>query len=150
MNIAIRSWMITLLRISLAIVFIWFGALKVFDVSPVVNMVVEVYDFLPQPLMFDIVGALEVIIGLALLFNVFVRTALVFLWGQMFGVFLSLILEPAMFFTNGNIFLITMDGEFIIKNIVFITASIILFEAQKKQIVPTMKAVETPSTSNFT
>ena len=35
----LRRWSITLLRVSVAIVFIWFGALKVFDVTPVTDLV---------------------------------------------------------------------------------------------------------------
>ena len=44
-----RRWGIPALRISLAIVFIWFGALKIFGVTPVTDLVAEtVYWFDPD------------------------------------------------------------------------------------------------------
>lgn len=141
MEISIKSWTVTLLRISLAIVFIWFGLLKVLDLSPVLYMVTEVYDFLPFPLTFTLIGALEVLIGSLLLLNLFVRGAVILLWCQMFGVFLSLVLEPTMFFTNNNPLLITLDGEFVVKNIVLIAASIVVFSATRKKIAPTIRAI---------
>ena len=123
---------VTVIRISLGIVFLWFGLLKVMGLSPVEEMVTGVYSFVPQPLMFLSVGIFEVIIGLGFLLNKWLKYTVILFWLQMIGVFLSLVIAPAVFFTNGNPLLITMEGEFVVKNIVFIAASLVLWDSTKR------------------
>jgi putative oxidoreductase len=135
MTIEIKQWTLKLVRITLGIVFLWFGILKVLDLSPVASMVTQVYNFLPQPLTFTIIGWLEILIGIGFLFNIFLRATIVLFWLQMAGVFLSLVLMPSLFFINANPFLITIEGEFIVKNIVYISASILLFTAHREKTI---------------
>lgn len=118
-----RRWGITLLRISIGIVYIWFGALKVFGVSPVAEMIHQTYSFFPDWFMMFL-GIWEIFIGLGLIFRFMLRVTLGLMWLQIAGTFGSLILAPHLFFTGGNPFLLTSDGEFVIKNIVFIAAGI--------------------------
>ena len=61
---------ILLLRISLGVIFIWFGALKLFDgLSPAEELVKRtVYWFSPE-VFFPILGLWEVLIGVGLLFD---------------------------------------------------------------------------------
>ncbi len=133
MTIEIKQWTVTFLRISLGIVFLWFGMLKMLDLSPVANMIYDVYSFVPQPLTLKIIGSLEVIIGLGFLCNVFLHATIVLFWFQMCGVFMSFLLKPSLFFSNNNPMLITLDGEFVVKNIVLIAASILLYTVSKKK-----------------
>jgi putative oxidoreductase len=127
MKIEIKKWHVTMLRVTLGIVFVWFGLLKMLGMSPVAEMVYEVYSFLPQPATFTMIGLLEVVIGIGFLFNLFMRPVIFLFWFQMIGVFLSLAIKPLIFFKEGNLFLITVEGEFVIKNIVFIAVSIVLY-----------------------
>jgi len=129
-----RAWGVPALRISLGIVFLWFGLLKVFGVSPVADLVTEVYLFLPRDFFLMILGIWEAIIGIGLLFKITLRLMLALLWLQMAGTFFALVLSPTMFFTNGNLLLLTIEGEFVIKNIVLITASIVIggYEVKSK------------------
>src|SRR5207244_2149436 len=46
---ALHRWSIPALRVALGLVFIWFGALKVFGVSPVIPILRETYTFLSLP-----------------------------------------------------------------------------------------------------
>ena len=117
---------IPFLRISLGIIFLWFGILKVIGVSPVKELVTMVYSFLPELPLMLLLGIIECVIGLGLIFKINLKLILPILWIQMAGTFLSFILLPSKFFVGGNPFLLTMEGEFIVKNIVLVSASIVV------------------------
>src|SRR5258706_15678089 len=78
---------IIILRISLAVVYIWFGILKVIGASPVVSLITSTYPSFPEPAFLIILGAWEVVIGIGLLHKYFLRLTLALLWLQMAGVF---------------------------------------------------------------
>ncbi len=121
-----RRWGIPLLRIALGVVFLWFGLLKVFGVSPVEYLIKATYSFLPLQPFITFLGVWEVLVGLGLIFGVALRLTLALLWLQMAGTFVSLVLSPTMFFSHGNLFLLTTEGEFVIKNLVLITAGLVI------------------------
>ena len=112
------------LRVTLAIVFLWFGLLKIFGVSPVVGLIQDTYSFMPTATFIMVLGVWETIIGFGLLFKKCLRVTLVLLWAQMLGTFLSLVFNPSMFFSAGNPFLLTLEGEFLVKNLVLLSASL--------------------------
>lgn len=117
---------ISLLRIALGIVFLWFGALKVAGVSPVVDLIAQTYSFLPAGPFLMVLGIWEMIIGIGLIFKIALRTTLALLWIQMLGTFGSFFFAPHIFFSGSNPLLLTVEGEFVIKNIVLITAGLII------------------------
>ena len=117
---------IPVLRIALGLVFLWFGALKILGISPVSYLVANTYSFFPTEIFVSVLGALEVVIGLGLIFKLALRTTLALLWVQMLGTIISTLLNPAKFFTNENPLLLTMEGEFIVKNLVLIAAGIVI------------------------
>ena len=122
----LRRYGVTILRIALGIVFLWFGALKIFGASPVVDLVSKTYSFLPEPAFMTVLGLWEVLIGLGLLFKICLRWTLFLLWLQMAGTIFSFALAPSTFFQHGNIFLLTTEGEFVVKNFVLIAASLVI------------------------
>ncbi len=113
-----------LLRISLAINYIWFGALKIFDVSPVANLVAKTIPFLPKKFVVRGIGVWEVAIGLALLFRVALRATLFLFFLQLIGTFLTFIVRPQDTFKNGNPLLLTEEGEFVLKNLILLSAGL--------------------------
>jgi uncharacterized membrane protein YkgB len=117
---------ITLLRLALAVVFIWFGVLKVIDRSPVEDLVKDTIYFLPGDTFFVILGVWEIVVGVGLLIPVVLRLTLLLFWLQMAGTFLSLIILPDLAFQDGNPFLLDVTGEFIIKNLVLIAAGLVI------------------------
>jgi uncharacterized membrane protein YkgB len=121
-----HHWAIPALRVALGIVFLWFGALKVFGVSPVLDLVRDTYSFMPYPAFFIFLGAWEMVIGLGLMFKIALRTTLALLWLQMAGTLIAPLLQPGMFFDGGNIFLLTIPGEFVVKNLVLIAAGFVI------------------------
>lgn len=115
------------IKISLAIVYVWFGALKVLGVSPVERLIKETYSWLPEPQFIIFLGFWEILLGVLLLFRKTLKTGLILMWIHMGGVFLGLVFNPSIYFRNLNIFLLTTAGEFVIKNLVLLSASYYLW-----------------------
>jgi uncharacterized membrane protein YkgB len=117
---------ITLLRIAVGIVFVWFGALKVAGRSPVADLVADTVYWLPADPFVRVLGAWEIVVGLGLIFPVALRLTLLLFWLQMAGTFLVLIVHPRLSFQDGNPLLLSLEGEFVIKNLVLIAAGLVI------------------------
>lgn len=126
----VSGWMerygVTVLRLALAIVFIWFGVLKVIDKSPVEDLVKDTIYFLPEDEFFVVIGVWEIVIGVGLLVPVMLRLTLALFWLQMAGTFLSLLVLPDRAFQDGNPLLLDVTGEFVVKNLVLIAAGLVI------------------------
>lgn len=129
----LEAYGITLLRLAVAIVFIWFGALKVIDRSPVADLVAETVYWLPAGFFVRFLGAWEVAVGLGLLIPVALRLTLLLFWAQMAGTFLVLVVHPSLSFQSGNPLLLTLTGEFVIKNLVLISAGLVIGSAVRER-----------------
>lgn len=113
------------LRYSLAIIFIWFGALKPFGNSPANDLIEKtVYWFNPD-VFIPILGFWEIAIGICLLYAPLTRIGLFLLALQMPGTFLPLVLRPEICFTNFP-FDLTLEGQYIVKNLVLIGAALVV------------------------
>lgn len=131
----IRDWMgrhgISLLRISLGIVFSWFGFLKFFpDLSPaqtLAQQTIEILSFglIPSGLGIKILAAWECVVGIGLLLGRWMRLVLLLLWLQMIGAMSPLVLFPAKAFIAVP-WVPTLEGQYIIKNLVLISAAIVI------------------------
>src|SRR5437870_8960330 len=122
----LETYGITLLRVALGLVFIWFGVLKVIDRSPVADLVASTVYWLPAGFFVRFLGVWEIVVGLGLLVPVALRLTLLLFWAQMLGTFLVLVVHPGLSFQHGNPSLLTMTGEFVIKNLVLITAGVVI------------------------
>jgi uncharacterized membrane protein YkgB len=141
---SLRRWSIPALRLTLGLVFLWFGVLKLFGASPVAELLKNTYTFLPlQPFAITL-GALEVLIGVGLILKRAMRCTLCLLCAHLTGTFIALWLAPALFFHQGNLLWLTADGEFVIKNMVLIAAALVIggYEVapldERGEAVPTM------------
>lgn len=123
MTIRLRSLSPLLLRISLAVVFIWFGALKLTGTSPVERLVAGTIPLADGSWFVPLLGAFEMVLGLALLLGAYpiVVTALIF---HLAGTFTVMVTQPELAFQNGNPLLLTTEGEFVVKNLVLLTGSL--------------------------
>ena len=122
----LRLVSLPLLRVSLGVVFVWFGALKVAGVTPVADLVAGTVPFLDRAWFVPALGTAEVLMGIALLIGRFVTVVAAVLAGHLAGTFLVLIMQPGLAFQNGNPLLLTTIGEFVIKNVVLISAALVL------------------------
>ena len=122
---------LTLMRISLGVVFLWFGALKFFPgLSPAEGLAGRTIEtltqgFVTQPVALLILAAWECLIGLGLLSGLFMRATLALLFVQMLGTLTPLVLFPAETFTAFP-YAPTLEGQYIIKNAVLIAGAVIL------------------------
>jgi putative oxidoreductase len=114
------------LRLSLAVVFVWFGALKVVGHSPVHDLLVATLPFLPADVVVPALGVVEVVLGLAVASGVFRRVTLVVLVGHLAGTFLTFVTATTLMLDDGNPLALTADGEFVVKNLVLISAALVL------------------------
>ncbi|WP_271221045.1 hypothetical protein [Streptosporangium carneum] len=116
------------MRGTLGLVFLWFGALKVADVSPVSDLVADTLAFVPLPASFVVpaLGVFEIAASLALITGRWVRPFLPALLLHLIGTFLVLALHPSVAFKDGNPLLLTMEGEFVVKNLVLIAGTLMV------------------------
>jgi uncharacterized membrane protein YkgB len=124
-----RRWSTPAIRISFGIIFIWFGILKLFDVSSAESLLKATVVWLPfgSPEFWLItIGWWEVAIGGTFLFARTTKIAIGLLFLQMFGTFMPLILLPEVTLQNGNIFTPSLEGQYIIKNVMIISAALVL------------------------
>lgn len=117
---------VRVLRWALGLIFVWFGALKILRVSPVADLVARTVYWLPSDTFVPILGVWEVAVGLGLLLGVALRVTLFLFWLQMAGTFLVLFLRPEIAFQSGNPVLLTVEGEFVVKNLVLIAAGLVI------------------------
>ena len=121
-----RAHSVTTLRVTLAIVFIWFGALKVAGKSPVEDLVADTVYWVDAGPFVIFLGLWEIAIGLGLILGLALRLVLLLFFAQMLGTFLTVVIHPGVVFEDSNPLLLTVTGEFIVKNLVLIAAGIVI------------------------
>jgi uncharacterized membrane protein YkgB len=115
-----------LLRASLGVVFIWFGALKLTESTPVAELVANTVPFLPAGFFVPALGAFEVLLGVALLIGRWLGIVALLMVAHLTGTLLVLVTQPEVAFVDGNPLMLTMTGEFVIKNLVLMAAGLVL------------------------
>jgi len=114
------------LRYSVGTIFIWFGLLKPFGMSPAQDLVENtVYWFDDKTSFVKFLGCWEVVIGLTMVYKPLLRVSIFLLFVQMPGTFLPLILLPEVCFTKFP-FGLTLEGQYIIKNLIIISSALVL------------------------
>ena len=122
---------LTLLRLAIGVVFFWFGVLKYFPgASPAEQLAGRTIETLtggliPSATALPILATWEVAIGVGLFIGRWMRAVLLLLFVQMLGTITPLFLFPSETFATFP-FAPTLLGQYIIKNIVIVTAAIVL------------------------
>lgn len=134
-DLRITSWMarngIQLLRLSLGVIFLWFGLLKFFPglsaaQSLAGNTMAQISFGLVAPnTAVWILAVWESLIGVGLLTAYRLRVTLLLLWVQMLGTITPLFLFPDVCFASIP-FVPTLEGQYILKNLVLISAGIVI------------------------
>lgn len=132
---AITTWMarygLLLLRLSLGAVFFWFGFLKFFPgLSPAQDLATRTIEMLTFGVVSPgvsiyILAIWECLIGLGLLLGRFMRATLLLLFLQMLGTITPIFLFPDEVFLRIP-YAPTLEGQYIIKNMVLISAGLVL------------------------
>lgn len=125
-----RHWGTTALRVSLALIFVWFGLLKPLGLSPAEPLVKATVQWLPlldPGTWVSAIGWWEVAIGITFLSRATVRVAIALLTLQMVGTFMPLVILPQVTFQPGGMpYALTMEGQYIVKNLVIIAAALVV------------------------
>ena len=132
MKSAYEDHLIVLLRWSLALVFIWFGLLKVWGYNPVSDLIAAVSPFLASGVGLVLLGIFETAVGVGLIvnrFRVFVHLLLVF---HLIGTFLTFFTGLSVVF-DPHFPVLSLDGEFVVKNLVLATAGLLVLLHRSKR-----------------
>lgn len=134
-DLLLTRWMahygVILLRVSLGIIFFWFGMLKFFPgLSPAEDLALRTIDVLtfslvPAALARPILAGWEVLIGLGLITGVALRSTLLLLFLQMIGTVSPLFLFPQETFSRFPL-VPTLEGQYILKNMVIVSAALVI------------------------
>ncbi|MDZ7688574.1 MAG: hypothetical protein U5J64_07620 [Halobacteriales archaeon] len=114
-----------LVRFGIAVVFVWFGGLKILGVSPAGELVANTVYWVSPEFFVPVLGVWEVIIGLCLVYRPLLRLGILLLFLQMPGTFLPLVVLPEVTFETFP-YALTVEGQYIIKNLVIIGAALVV------------------------
>jgi putative oxidoreductase len=113
-----------LLRGSLGITFAWFGALKLAGQPTLpASLIAAITPMVDPQVSVPLVGAFEVVLGAGLLVGRFLPVVLAGVALQLSGTFLVLVLRPDVAFVDGNPLLLSVEGEYVVKNLVLLAAT---------------------------
>ena len=118
-----------LIRLPLFVIFFWFGLLKVLELSPAKQLIIDTVfwmPFLSAEAWVIVIGYWEMLIAIFFLTKRTTFLAMILLFLQMSGTFMPLILLPEISFQSSNPLLPTLEGQYIIKNIIIITAALVI------------------------
>src|SRR5262249_23867940 len=131
----IAGWMqhtgMRALRVSLGIVYLWFGVLKFFPgLSPTQSLATRTIDLLsfgliPWTISLPILAAWESTIGLCFVTGKYMRAAIFLLLLQMLGTMTPLVLFPREAFARFP-YAPSREGQYTLKNLVLISACIVV------------------------
>jgi len=120
-----RRYSIPMARFGIFVVFFWFGILKVFGLSPAAPVVENLFNasihFMPFSAFLLGFGLFEMLIGLLFLIKGAERIVMPLLLIHMITTFGPLVLLPGE--TWSQFAVPTMEGQYIIKNLVIIAAA---------------------------
>jgi hypothetical protein len=109
--------------------FIWFGLLKPLGLSAAEGLLKATVVWLPfgtPDNWLIVIGFWEVAIGIFFFFKKTTRIAIILLLLQMIGTFMPLIVLSDVTFQSNNILLPSLEGQYIIKNLMIISAALVL------------------------
>ncbi|MFS4454965.1 DoxX family membrane protein [Maribacter sp. 2304DJ31-5] len=126
---------LNLLRYSIGIIYLWFGVLKFFpELSPAESLAKETISILtfglvPQNISYITLAVWEVLIGILLLLNIYLRIVVVAALIHMLGTFMPLIVVADTAF-NELPMTLTLVGQYIMKNLVIASGLLLIYPGE--------------------
>lgn len=129
---------IKLMRLSLGIIFVWYGMLKFFPtLSPAEDLAIKTIDIMffhliDGSLSIKLLAILEVAIGIGFLSGYYTKLVTIIFLGHMLCTFVPLFILPELSFTHSS-YAFTLVGQYIVKNIVFILVGVMIYQNETKR-----------------
>ena len=123
------------LRLALAIVYVWFGLLKALGLSPATELVHALFDrtiawMIPFGTFFALFSWFEVAIGALFLFPRLTRVAVALTLAHVITTVMPLVLMPGAVWDGA--FVPTLEGQYIIKNVLIVAAAFALLARHER------------------
>jgi uncharacterized membrane protein YphA (DoxX/SURF4 family) len=131
-SIPVNRNSLSLLRISIGIIYLWFGVLKFFHgYSPAEDLAINTinkltFGLIPQSLSIVLLAIWECALGVLLVTGKWLRTALILLFVHMACTFTPLLFFPSVSFKYAP-YGFTLVGQYIMKNIIIICAALVIW-----------------------
>lgn len=109
-------------RLSLGVLFVWFGLLKSFGHKTTTSLLAHTVYWGDPDVVVPLLGWWEVSIGICLIYRPFLRMALLLLAIRVPGTLLAFVLLPAICFLHVP-FVPTPEGQYLVKDLVILFAA---------------------------
>jgi len=129
-----------LMRIAMGIVLLWIGALKFVDPSPVVGLLGASLPFLASSGIVYVLGGVEIALAVLLFAGIGVRYVGLALLGLFAGTLLILAITPKVVYGDPGFPVLSLAGEFLLKDLVLFAASVSLTAMATARQVATREA----------
>ena len=136
-TLSLTIW-IKILRISIGIIYIWFGVLNFFHgVSPAEGLAKDTIEMLtlnliPSSVSILLLAIWETAAGLLLISGYFLRMAIAVVLVHMACTFTPLLFFPDLSF-SASPYAFTLIGQYIMKNIVIVSALMVIYKFEKEK-----------------
>ncbi|MFW6235884.1 MAG: DoxX family membrane protein [Desulfovibrionales bacterium] len=127
------------LRLAIGLCYLWFGLLKLFPgQSPMEPLMRSAYDFLaqwnimPLRLFILVIGIWEMLIGIGFFVGKYMNILAVLILLQLAGAFSPIVLAPEEVWKSFP-FVLTLAGQYIIKDLVLLGAVFVLWSAARSR-----------------
>ena len=131
-TVAVKRNYLSLLRVSIGIIYVWFGILKFFQgYSPAEDLAIQTinrltFNLVSQPINIILLAIWEVAVGSLLIVGKWIKGALIALLVHMFCTFTPLFFFPSISFQYAP-YGFTLVGQYIMKNIIIISAALVIW-----------------------
>lgn len=112
-------------RVTLALVFLWFGSLKWYGHPTATTILAHTVFIGPPEVTVRILGAWEAVIGLCLLVPALVRVALPLLGLRLVGTAAALVIRNDVCFA-GSVLVPTPEGQYLVKDLMLFGAAVVI------------------------
>lgn len=135
-RVSVSQRNLSLLRISIGVIYIWFGALKFFHgFSPAEDLAINTiqkltFGLLSPKFMILALATWECILGILLITGKYLKPVLILLLVHMVCTFTPLVFFPSVSFKIAP-YGFTLVGQYIMKNIIIVSAAVVLWTSEK-------------------
>lgn len=131
-----EDYLVTILRLSIGLIFVWFGLLKVFGYNPVFDLIYHsAFPVFAADTGLIVLGVIETIIGILLFVNRALMVTHVVLLLHLLGTFSTFVFGWQVVFTP-HFPVLSLGGEFVVKNMALAIAGLVVLVHESRRARP--------------